>query len=665
MRQVLLTIGLLLSVVPVGRLAAQYPYNLPGTPSGTGTTLGGSGGISIGSSTRMPMTMPGETDDETNEPGGGFPAPYSLLPNTPRFNGGAFQPYRMTREDIQRQRFERIWRERMESDRRDAETTKAILTRGFVEDTKRVMRLDPFGEVDEIPKNLRVKTVSNDRTRTANGGKDNTNTKPETNIPLPPTVSSKVEDAENRKQLEEKERLAKLAEDVAEQREAARQAFLEKCREAEMGAVLFELPENLQIPEQQLKAGLCNLFDGKTLFGWRIQKEGPYGGGKFFVDDQMICSDPKNPGLIYTTNQFGDATVHLEYQAEENAEVFLLVRTSPNPSDLHSSCYTIVLNSASHLRPRGTILGRQTLNFEQIPRKEREGGATTTEDAIPPGARWRKVTAQFDGTMLRVTIDKDEPVTLFEAKPPGCGYLGILVTKGTAKFRNLTWSPGSSISLFDGINTAAEWRPHEDVRWTPASAPFSLQLSGGPGVVETRKTFDNFVLQLEYNITHSFGRSGLFLRATPREEKTGYEIAVQNMPTKEDRASTVGVDSGAFRGVKTGRFLRASDQKWNYLTIVAVDRHFQTWVNGVPVCEWTVPIGQPLIASGTVQLLAPTDATNVQFRNIRYTPILPRNEKPRTFDDRNQTTYVELNEQRKAAEREKRLDEEMRKGGRE
>ena len=669
MRQVMLTIGLLLFAASFGRLTAQ-PYLLdPPTVTEEGTPPWS---LPTSPPNRKLTARESEMEGEDDEPEAGFARPYSSLPYTPRFGGGMFQMPRMTREDIQRQRFEKAWRERLEFEKQAQKIREAMWTKEAVEAAVRGMQLDIFGEVDEIPTNLRIQTVTNSHTRTANKEEvvfeDNSvETKQPSPPPTPPPLVAvpTTPEKETQQQREEKERLAKLVEEAAEQREAARQAFLARQREAEQGAVLFELPENLQIPEQQLKAGLCHLFDGKTLFGWRIQKEGPYGGGNFFIDDQMICSDPERPGLLYTTNQFGDATFHIEYQAEESAEVFLLVRTSPNPRDLYSSCYAVVLNSADYQRPRGTILGRHTLSVDQIQKQEREARAAMAADNVPPSERWRKVTAQFEGGMLRISIDKDEAVTLYEAKPPGCGYLGILVTKGTAKFRNLTWIPGSSISLFDGINAWMEWRHHETVRWSPIPAPFSLQLSGGPGVVETKKTFDNFALQFEYNITHTFGRSGLFLRSTPREEKTGYEIAVQNMPTKEDRAGTVGVDVGSFRGVKNARFLRTNDQTWNYVTVLAVDRHFQTWVNGVSVCEWTVPVGQPLVTSGTLQFLAPTDATNVQFRNIRYTQILPRSEKPRTFDDRNQTTYTEITEQRKAAERERQLDEEMRKGGRE
>jgi len=672
MRQIVLTIGFFVFVAPFGQLAAQpYFYDPPGAASGKGTTTTPSatpGGILIGPSGRKATAKELETKDESNEPGSGFSGPYSSPSYIPRFSGGMFQP-RLTYKDIQQQKAEKAWRESMEFERRNTEIYKEIWTKEAVEATLRELRLDPFGEVDEIPANLRAGTDATGEKHATDEGNVDTGNQPDGTeiLPLlpvvtPPTVPSKVEDEDVQRQKDEKERIARLSEEAAEQREAARQAFLDKCREAEKGAAFFELPENLRIPEQQLKAGSCNLFDGKTFFGWRVQNEGPYGGGRFFIDNQMICSDPEHPGLLYTTNQFGDATFQLEYQAEENAEVFLLVRTSPNPRDLHSSCYAIVLNSGDYHRSRGTILGRHLLSVEQLQKREREAKAATAADNIPPDKRWRKATAQFDGTMLRVVIDKDEAVTLVEAKPPGCGYLGILVTKGTAKFRNLIWTPGSSISLFDGVDSTAEWRHREAVKWAPTSAAFTLQLSGGPGVVETTRTFDNFVLQFEYNITHSFGRSGLFFRSTPREEQTGYEVAIQNMPTKEDRAGTVGVDVGSFRSAKQGRFLRTSDQQWNYLTVLAVDRHFQTWVNGVPVCEWTVPADRPLITSGTLQFLAPTDATNVQFRNIRYTPIQPRSERLRTFEDRNQTTYAELNEQRKAVDREKQLDEKMRKG---
>ena len=693
MLRTVLTIGLLLFVADFGRLAAQsFPLDpTPKTPAKKSTTV--PGGITMGPlSPRKNDLTENETEKDAEEMGGGLGNPGF----TPNFGGSLFRP-KMSRDEILRARQAEAWRRRTELESQEQMLLYRQRVRDEVEAVLRNLRTDLFGELDEMPVNLR-KTQAVDKSKGVSEKKETENrmiarpSSPSTPMrsdrstpgsrpglgnrptsgeqPTPndrPKTEDEIFEADIRKKKAEIEQIENAEErqrqkEFLQQREESRRKFLERRAEAEKGAAFFAVAPELRLSEQQLKTGWCNLFDGETFFGWRTQKEGPYGGGRFFIKDNMICSDPESPGLLYTTNQFGDAAFHLEYQAEELSEVFLLVRTSPNPTDLNSSCYAVVLNSADFMRPRGTILGRQTLSVEQLQKQQRDANAAPAADKVVPGNRWRNLSAQFDGGAFRVMIDKEEAITVYDMKPPGCGYLGILVTKGTAKFRNMKWSPGSSISLFDGVAPTPEWRFREGaVQWT-TTRDVTLQLTGGPGIVETKRNFDNFVLQFEYNITFSSGRSGLFFRSTPREDKTGYEISIQNFPTKEDRQSTIGVDVGSFRGVKKGRYLRPDDQKWNYFTLVAVDRHFQTWVNGIPVCEWSVPVDQALTTSGTIQILAPTPQTNVQFRNIRFTPIKPRNERPRTFGDRMQTTYTELNEQRKAADREKLLDEEMKKG---
>ncbi len=535
---------------------------------------------------------------------------------------------------------------------------------------------DEYGLLDEddsIPINLRKPTDSDDKTKTdPSPTKKSTDTanaaderKSVAQAPQKPTAGKSEEEIFNddikraraeAEQTEDAEARKRTLEAV-ERRVQKRQEYLEKRAKDEKGANFFDIPPSLQLQERELRDGWCNLFDGKTLFGWRTQKEGPYGGGRFYVDNGELRSDPAHPGLVYTTNQFGDATLKFEYQTDEDAEVILLVRTSPNPWDLNSSAYSIVLNSADYTQPPGTILGRHTLSVDQLKKGGGRDAKSTT--AVPIGKRWRRVSVLFEGTMLQVSIDKEEPVTLYEAKPLACGYVGLLVAKGNARFRNMFWSPGSTVSLFDGINPDLDWRNFKPdiVKWKP-TREITLSMTGGPGVVESVKQFDNFVLQFEYNMTFTSGRSGLFFRSTPREESTGYEISIQNFPRQEDRLSTKGVDVGSFRGLKNARYVKPDDQKWNYFTLVVVDRQFQTWVNGIPVCEWSVPKDKDYIRSGTLQFLAPTDMTNVQFRNIRFAPIRQRGERAKTFEDRLQTTFAKEKESKIVADIEKRLDEE-------
>lgn len=496
---------------------------------------------------------------------------------------------------------------------------------------------------------------------------------------IKPPTEEELAEREHQRRLEEIAKLndpeeRKRRQEFEEQRQKRQQEWIERRREAERGALFFQVHSDLILEERLLRDGKCLLFDGQTLFGWRSQMEGPYGGGRFTVEDGMICSDPSHPGLLYSTAQFGDMTLSFEYQADTDAEVFLLMRTPPSPRDLATSCYTIVLNSMDPEKPRGLILGRQKLNLKSILENDPLDAIGITKNSLRSEERnserpWRKLHVQFDAGRMTVVIDNADVSTLYDTKPLGHGYLGLLVTRGQARFRNMIWSPGSSLSIFDPTDPQRHWRSSQPKLRMVATRNASLQLNGGPGVVETKATYGNFILQLEYNIAFTSARTGLFFRSFPREEQTGYEISIQNFPRRADRDSIKGVDVGAFRDRKQARYVGAKDQRWNSLTLLVVGRQFQTWVNGIPVAEMSdrrplqpdatpesiLKESGPFLGAGTIQLLAPTDDTSVEFRNIRIMPILPRQEKG-VGANRDQTTWQSLIEQRRDKERERALD---------
>jgi hypothetical protein len=444
---------------------------------------------------------------------------------------------------------------------------------------------------------------------------------------------------------------------VLQRREETRKRILAQRAEIERGTTLFQ--PQLQLRNNLLDEGWCTLFDGKTFFGWRTQKEGPYSGGQFSIENGEIRSNPQHPGLLYTTNQFGDSTLSLEFQAEAASEVFLLLRTPPSPTDLFSSCYTVVLNSADQTRPRGTILGRYQVKPESLNNKKK----ISAKDFH---SQWHTLNARFEKGHLQITIDQNELVTLLDTKPLSYGYIGLLVAKGNARFRNMIWLPSSMLPLSESFDPTTNWRYNGNALKVQATADFGLKMTGGPGMIETKESYNNFVLNLEYNLAFSSSRAGVFFRSIPREEQTGYEISLQNVPKREDRDQFVGVDAGSFRNKKNARFLRPEDQKWNHLTLVCIDRQFQTWLNGVPVCEMSDFRLQetedsktgPFFLPGTIQLFVPKEGSSVLFRNIRIQSIPPRQDKPRTFEDTKKTTWEELSKARRVRQQEPLLNKE-------
>jgi hypothetical protein len=390
----------------------------------------------------------------------------------------------------------------------------------------------------------------------------------------------------------------------------------------EMGADLFYFP---RLKEQLLRDGWCQLFDGHTSFGWKIQDEGNYGGGKFTFGNHEISSDPFHPGLVYTQIPFGDISLRFDYWAEKDSEVFLLLKTPPDPADLNSSCYTFVLNSSRSNRPRGLLLGRHGLTLAEL----RSMRLTWDNPANEEEGTWHSVVVKIEGNNLQFWLDNRIPITYFDEKPIRSGHIAFLVAKGKARFQNILWQPNQTVAIFDTENRMEEsppWRVSERGDFAGHNDTTGFHLLAGS--VESKDVYDNYVLQMQYRQGHNSGQSSLFIRALPHQENSGYEISLQNFPRRKDRETARGVDAGGFLQIKDARYIRAQDQQWTYLTVAAMGRQITTWVNGVPVCEIVdrrraqehAPTG-PFLKPGTVRLSVPQGNSGFQFRHLTISPV--------------------------------------------
>ena len=408
--------------------------------------------------------------------------------------------------------------------------------------------------------------------------------------------------------------------------EANRQNHLERRRRDEVGANLFYFP---RLREPLLREGWCQLFDGHTSFGWRVQTEGTYGGGRFTFGQGEIVSDPERPGWVRTEVPFGDVHLQFDYWAEKDSEVFLLLNAPPDPVDLNTSCYTFVLHSSHTNRPRGLLLGqhRHGLSLAEL-RTMRD---TLDDPLSTEEGTWHSVLVKIDGNNLQFWMDRRPAVTYFEQNPIPSGHIGFLVTKGQARFQNILWRPSQPIPIFDTASILGEipWQRSEGGEFAGRDDTGFRLFSG---TVETKKLYTNYMLQMQYRQGNNSGQSSLWVRAQPGQENTGYEISLQNIPRRVDRERAVGADAGGLLHIKDARYLRVQDQQWNYLTVVAMDRQIQTWVNGVPVCEIfdrrtdrgnTLKDRQrdPFLEPGTIRFTVPPGNSEFQFRRLMVLPV--------------------------------------------
>ena len=435
------------------------------------------------------------------------------------------------------------------------------------------------------------------------------------------------DEQEEREILFQRQRAEQIADPEQQQIELDRIAMAEtnyrnrlaRRKIDEAGAKLFYVP---RMKEQLLKEGWCQLFDGYTDYGWKIQTEGHYAGGKFTFGQNEISSDPYHPGLIYTQIPFGNVSVRINYWAEKESEAYLLMNTHPAPADLSSSCYAFVLNSRHSDRPRGVPLGRHGLSLLTL----REMRDLRDDPNNKEEGTWHSITVNMEENEYQVWLDKRLPETYFDHDPIPSGHIALLVTKGKVRFQSILWQPNRSVSVFNTENTAVRtWRLSDGAKFSETSE-LGFNLQGGS--VESKEIFRNYVLQMEYMQGMNSGQASLFIRSLPGMEKTGYEISLQNFPRQQDREAASGVDAGSFRQFEDARYIRVQDRRWTYLTVAAVDKQFQTWINGVPVCaiedKRNVPTTTgPFLEPGTIRLSAPEENTAFQFRRLTVSALSP------------------------------------------
>ena len=418
-------------------------------------------------------------------------------------------------------------------------------------------------------------------------------------------------------QIADPERRAAALEQIV-QSETAHRNRLARRTINEAGADLFYVP---RLKEQYIEAGWCQLFDGHTDFGWKIQNSGHYAGGKFTFGQGEICSDPFDPGMVFTKIPFGDITLRFDYWAEKDSEVFLLMNTPPNPADLNSSCYTFVLNSKRSSRPRGLLLGRHGYTYQDLRTMRERWDDTANHDE----GTWHSVRIRVEEGNIQIWLDRRNAITYFETHPLSAGHIAFLVAEGKARFQNILWQPKQATPVFDTEGRSdSPWRHSDKLELIGENNTGFRLLSGS---VESTDVFGNYVLQMQYNQGSISGQSSLFVRSVPDWENTGYEISLQNVPRRRDREVAVGVDAGSFRQIKDARYIRTQDLQWTYLTVAVMDRQLQTWVNGVPVCEIedrrTIPVPTgPFLEPGTIRLSVPEDNSSFQFRHLTISPML-------------------------------------------
>ncbi len=362
---------------------------------------------------------------------------------------------------------------------------------------------------------------------------------------------------------------------------------------------------------KEISDGWLTLFDGETLFGWTVE-----GGAKWRVANGTIVADAGEYGWLRTNTQFGDYVLKLEFQtaADGNSGVFL---RSAKGKDPHVTGYELQIYDGHEKFPTGSIL-----NAARTEKKVR----------IHP-EKWQSYEVFHLGKRCLVKLDGKKVLDLTDGKSM-TGFIGLQFNpKKPVAFRNIKVKPLGLAPIFNekNLNGWQEVKPPK-----PAAKPpvWSVKkghphVEQGPGQLETKGLYDDFVLQLDVRANSSqpnfHPNSGVFLRGTVGGYWTGYEIQIRNEFQDGDRAKPVDIGTGGLYFHQPARRVVASDNQFYTKTIIAQGRHLATWINGYPVADWEDPHPegtsprnkQALLKAGPIALQAHDPKTNLDFRNIR------------------------------------------------
>ena len=353
----------------------------------------------------------------------------------------------------------------------------------------------------------------------------------------------------------------------------------------------------------RLREGWISLFDGESLYGWKATSSADWQ-----VRDGAIVVDDGDPGWIFTTSDFADFELRLEFRCGPRTNSGVFLRSAVAPQDPSGDCYEVNLAPATDPFPTGSLVAR-----------------LRTETICPANDNWRELVVRAVGPEIRIRVDDRETVRYVDPSPLGRGRIGLQYRYGPVQFRRILLRPLGLQPILAVPEDLQHWRTHPELGGAfDVDASGVLHVRGGPGQLEyTGREFADFVLQLECRTNAAGSNSGIFFRCLPGDRMMGYESQIHNgFDQRRDRPTDAG--TGAIFRRCPARQVVPNDGEWFTKTIVACGPHMAVWVDGYQVSDWkddrpdreNPRMGRRL-AAGTLMIQAHDPSTDLDFRSLR------------------------------------------------
>lgn len=409
----------------------------------------------------------------------------------------------------------------------------------------------------------------------------------------------------------------------------------------------------MRLPEEQRRDGWIRLFDGHTLYGWQMT-----GGANWRIEDQALVVDAGEQSLLCTSLDWLDYELRLEFKADAETNSGIFLRTPLLPQDPAMDCYELNIAPEENPFPTGSLVGRRKLEPAEL-------------DDFDPD-RWHTYQIRVEGDTVSIRLDDAELYRWTDPTPLPAGRIALQHNEGKIAFRNVMLRPlGLRPLLAEGTgapeetndeapgdggtdeaaaaeqdeaaaepaddeapaadDALAQWRRYPEMPGRfEIDDEGNLHVHGGPGQLETRDEFADFVLTAEVKTAGAEQNSGIFFRCIPGDQMMGYECQINNDTIDGDPLRPADAGTGAIFRRQAARIVAAENDQWFTLTLVVHGPNMAAWVNGLQVSEWTDtrdpdpnPRRGKRLEAGTVMLQAHDPGTDVRFRSIRIAEIEP------------------------------------------
>ncbi len=402
------------------------------------------------------------------------------------------------------------------------------------------------------------------------------------------------------------------------------------------------------------EAGFTDIFDGKTLNGWKLM--GGSGRGYIVEDGKIIC--PKDGGgNLFTEKEYANFVLRFEFKLDEGSNNGIGIR-APYEGD------------AAYMGMEIQVLDDYSPRYAGKIRPEQHHGSVYDTVAAKQGSlkkvgEWNVEEIRADGRKIKVTVngkvivdtdlnDVKDPHTI--EKHPGMfrdkGHIGFLGHNEYVEFKNLriqdldhenrpdNTAPAGFTALFNGKDLT-NWKgllkgPNDnpikraqlsppDLETKQAEADESmrahwkvvdgaLEFDGKGLSLATKKDYKNFEMLVDWKILEK-GDSGIYLRGSP-------QVQIWDPNNKGPNPKAQG-SGGLYNNKKNPSGpLKLADKpigEWNSFRIVMADDKVHVFLNGELVVNNTTlenywDYNQPIFPTGQIELQNHGD--KLWFKNV-------------------------------------------------